>query len=107
MGDSVLFYARAGVLLVWVIVAINYFRVVRKYLFVGDGSKDAPVPPEPAFLQYFFKKSFDDLSLTVKEAWLPFPAVLGWLPPSLEGKDFFETLFFFLGWVVSGFLAIC
>lgn len=52
-----------------VTAAFGYFSAVRKHLFVGHGSTDTPAPPEPAFRQYFFKKSFDDLSLTVKEAW--------------------------------------
>lgn len=45
----------------------SFYRV-----FFGDrGWPEAPVPPEPAFRQYFFNKAWQDYRLVVVQAYLP------------------------------------
>lgn len=53
------------------IVVFFYARAFFRVLWGTDGWVEAPLPPEPAFRQYFFHKAWKDYFLIVKHAFTP------------------------------------
>lgn len=52
-------------------VVYLYCRSLHRVFFGDGGWPDVPVPPEPAFRQYFFNKAWQDYRLVVVQAYLP------------------------------------
>lgn len=78
LGGLFLFFRFVALWVFGAAVVIGMGAVVYLYgrsfyrVFFGDGGwQDAPVPPEPAFRQYFFNKAWQDYRLVVAQAYLP------------------------------------
>lgn len=52
-------------------VVYLYVRSFHRVFFGDGGWPDVPVPPEPAYRQYFFNKAWRDYRLVVVQAYLP------------------------------------
>ncbi|HEY0378371.1 MAG TPA: SH3 domain-containing protein [Pyrinomonadaceae bacterium] len=61
------------------VVLYNYLSAIWTKLFTGDGWKDSPEGPEPAFRQYYFHKAYHDYWHIVEESWKPNQVAAKWV----------------------------
>lgn len=60
-------------------VLFNYLQTIWTKLFRGDGWKDSPEGPEPAFRQYYFRKAYHDYKYILEESWKPNQVAAKWV----------------------------
>ncbi len=78
------------------VVLFNYLSTLWGKLFVGDGWKDSPEGPQPAFRQYYFRKAYHDYWLVVTESWKPNHTAAVWVMD--KGTKLFKGDFVLFTW---------